>query len=993
MEDEVFLITCDAGTPPPSTKLHSGISALLTEFKSTVFLDDLPAGVPKTRGEDFKVELVPGAKPAVRPMPRFSPEEQDMIAAEIKNLLEKGFITPSSSPFGAQILFVKKKDGTSRMCLDFRALNEATVKDAYPLPLIDVLFDQLAGKRVFSSLDLRSGYLQMKVDEDSVQKLSFRSPFGSYAYKVVPFGACNAPSAFSRMLDHVFPPLSFSGFMVKYIDDILVFSDSMEDHLTHLRTVFSRLADAQLYPKMSKCIFGAHEIPFLGHVVGRDGIKPDPHKIHAVEKTPAPTSLPELRSFLGMLNYFQRFVPHFADRSLPLTDLTKGDAEWTWMETHQRAFEDLKSALTSSPVLRVFDRNLPVVLQTDASNRAVGAVLLQNWGKGLQPVCYTAKKLSSAEENYPAQQKEMYAIVHALRVWRHYLGRPFKVETDHQSLQQVFKSPDPTRRLSRWYDELAEFNFEIVYRPGKQNGVADFLSRHAATVPAQTPFLSAITVGSAEFLTQVREGYAKDSYFRPVHAHLIEEAPLDSRFKSRVAKYTATDGLLYFAKKEVLCIPNDKPLRTTILQEIHDSAGHFGVEKCYEALERRFFWPHMGVTLKAFIQSCPVCQRHKGAARNGNGLTMFLDAPERAWSDVSMDFISGLPKTARGHDAILTVVDRLTKYTHIIPTTVSATAQDVASLFFANVYAYHGLPRTIVSDRDKLFTSGFWTTLFELIGTRLAMSTVNHAKTDGQTEAHNKVIGQLLRLHAADDQANWDSYLPYLQFAMNNSVSSSTGTTPFYANHGQHPWLPADLASGMIVSVDVPDVNTIVERIAAITKMVKDNITVAQDRQAVAANKGRREEKFEIGDLVMVSNELNPPDKNTPGKFQPGFQGPFKIVKKINDNAYEVDLKDTRRHRVINVEFLKRYITSGPEFATRAPAPAPADDRGHVEIERILGRRVRYGKREYKVRWKGHLTDNVEWLKLEDLSEARDLVNEYDDCFTIATRSSGGEIV
>ena len=338
---------------------------------------------------------------------------------------------------------------------------------------------------------------------------------------------------------------------------------------------------------------------------------------------------------------------------------------WTWGDEHARAFQELKLALVSSPVLRIFDRHLEVVLHTDASDRAVGAVLMQNDGQGLRPVCYTAKKLSGEEVNYPVQQKEMFAVVHALRVWRHYLGCPFKVVSDHLSLQYVKTSPDPTHRLARWFDELALFAFEIVYSSGKKHVVADYLSRNAAavsTISASSSSTSTasvaaaltVTVGEPEFLDRVRQGYAEDTYFAPVHAHLIGNAPLEHRFATRVDKYVARDGLLYFAKKDALCIPDDKELRTLVLMEMHDAGGHFGLDKTYAALARRFFWPHMGVTAKKFIESCAVCQRHKGAARSAQGLLMPLEVPERPWSDVSMNFVSGLPKTERGNDAILT---------------------------------------------------------------------------------------------------------------------------------------------------------------------------------------------------------------------------------------------------------------------------------------------------------------------------------------------------
>jgi len=987
-DDHCFLVSITPDVPP--TRTHSTISKLVEEFRSVLFLEDLPPGLPRQRGPDFTIDLLPGARPNVRPMPRFSPDELDKIEAEIKNLLQKGFIRPSSSPFGAQILFVKKKDGSSRMCLDFRSLNEHTIRDVYPLPLIDTLFDKLAGKKVFSSLDLRSGYFQMRVSERDAHKTAFRSPLGSYEHLVVPFGVCNAPSAFSRMIDHVFPPLEFGDCLVKYIDDLLIFSDNMEDHLVHLRRVFERMAAEKLYPKLSKCKFGLHEVEFLGHVVGREGIKPDPHKVNAVLNAPVPSNLTELRGFLGILNYFQRFIEKFAHRAAILSDLTKKDVPWTWSDDHAKAFQELKATLVSAPVLRVFNRNLPVVLQTDASDCAVGAVLLQDDGKGLRPVCFTSKKLSPAEKRYPPQQQEMYAIMHALWTWRHYLlGRKFRVETDHQSLQQLKLSPDPTHRLARWYDDLAEYDFDVVYRPGPQNKAADYLSRFAADAATSSPVtdtsLSALTAttiqNDPDFLKRVRDGYAQDSYFAPVASALIDNAVADKKFQSRINKFIAREGVLIFRKKDAICIPDDKRLRTEVLVAIHDEGGHFGVDKCYEALERRYFWPHMGKTTKNFILTCDTCQRQKGAARNNNGLTMFLDAPGRAWAAVSMDFVTGLPPTARGHNAVFTVVDRLTKMTHVIPTTTTATAKDTASLFFSEIYRLHGLPCSIVSDRDTQFTSEFWQTLFALVGTKLAMSTTNHAKTDGQTEAQNKTIGQLLRIVSGETPTDWDLKLPFVEFAINNSVNTSTGVTPFFANYGLHPWVPADLATGALLAVDSPDVMDIVDKIASINKLVEHNLSVAQDQQAAIANRGRREEIFKVGDLVMVSHENRTHGTAVPtatAKLRDRFLGPYRVEKVVNNNAYKLEFQDGRAHKVVNVEFLKRYHPSPAEFGSRALAPAAPDNRGEVEIDKILGTRERYGKTEYLVTWIGHNRNHDEWFRRDQLPHATEAIAHFE---------------
>jgi hypothetical protein len=313
---------------------------------------------------------------------------------------------------------------------------------------------------------------------------------------------------------------------------------------------------------------------------------------------------------------------------------------------------------------------------------------------------------------------------------------------------------------------------------------------------------------------------------------------------------------------------------------------------------------------------------------------------------------------------------------HYIPTTTTATAEETARLFFDHVFRLHGLPREIVSDRDSLFTSQFWQALWVLVGTKLAMSTANHAKTDGQSEAANKTLGQLLRVFCRDRPADWDRSLPLLEFFANAAVSRSTGVSPFYANYGFEPALPADLLAGGVLAVGAPGVNDLVGRISAIHRLVRDNIRDAQDAQAAATNKGRREVEFQVGDRVLVSGEVARPDTGTSdaGKFAKGFHGPYPVVQVVNRNAVRLGPPfPPTRHPVINVEFIKHYVED-----KSAPTPVGPDERGHVEIQALLKSRIRYGKIEYLVRWQGHKRGHDEWVPLDRLSEARDLVREYD---------------
>ena len=365
---------------------------------------------------------------------------------QIKDLLSKGLIEPSSSPFAAPISFVRKKDGTLRMCIDYRALNKVTIKNKYPLPRIDDLMDHLSGSACFSSIDLMSGYHQLRIDPADVPKTAFRSPFGLYQYKVLPFGLSNAPSIFQAAMNRIFGDY-MGKFMVVYLDDILIFSRSKEEHYEHVRLVLERLREHQLYAKLSKCEFLREEVPFLGFIVSAEGIKVDPRKTAAITQWASPTEgkdpLSNLRSFLGLTNYFRRFVMAYAKMISPLTDLLKKDAPFVWGPDQEQAFLRIKEALTNPPVLALPDFSKPFEIWCDASGIGIGAVMLQEG----RPITFESRKLNSAEKNYHVTEQELLAVVHALKVWRCYLeGVVFTVVTDHKPSTFFSTQPILSRR-------------------------------------------------------------------------------------------------------------------------------------------------------------------------------------------------------------------------------------------------------------------------------------------------------------------------------------------------------------------------------------------------------------------------------------------------------------------------------------------------------------------------------------------------------------------
>ncbi|KAJ9508757.1 hypothetical protein QJQ45_028059 [Haematococcus lacustris] len=462
------------------------LEGLLAEF-ADVF-ESMPEGLPPDRKVGHTIRLEPGAVPPYRRMYKLSPREDAEVRKQVAELLAKGLIEPSSSPYGAPILFVQKKDGSLRMCIDYRALNKLTVRDRYPLPRIDELFDKLAGKKVFSSLDLQAGYHQIRITEEDVPKTAFLTPVGQFQFKVLCFGLTNAPATFQRVMNTVFKPLINKSVLV-YIDDILVMSNSPEEHLVHLREVLQLMREHKLYAKMSKCEFNQPKLVFLGHIVGGDGIAVDPAKVQVVKDWPAPRSVKDLQAFLGLANYFRRFIPNFSAIAAPLTNLTSKEAaaKYNWAVfagAELAAFNALKEALCSAPVLALPDFTKAFVVCTDASLLGTGGVLMQEG----RPIAYTSKKLSPAETRYTTGEQELLAIVRAVREWRCYLDGAVDVtiETDHNPLIYLQTQTTLSRRQTRWMEELSRYKYEIKYKPGVHN-VADPISRNPALAHQDTP--------------------------------------------------------------------------------------------------------------------------------------------------------------------------------------------------------------------------------------------------------------------------------------------------------------------------------------------------------------------------------------------------------------------------------------------------------------------------------------------------------------------------
>ncbi|GJV57045.1 putative reverse transcriptase domain-containing protein [Tanacetum coccineum] len=437
-----------------------------------VFLDDLP-GLPPPRQVEFKIDLVPGDAPVARAPYRLAPSEMKELSEQLKELLEKGFIRPSSSPWGALILFVKKKDGSFRMCIDYRELNKLMVKNRYPLSRIDDLFDQLQGSSVYSKIDLRLGYHQLRIREEDIPITAFRTRYGHYEFQVMPFGLTNAPAVFMDLMNRVCKPY-LDKFMIVFIDDILIYSKTKEEHSEHLKIILDLLKKEKLFAKFSKCDFCLESVQFLGHVINREGVHVDPAKIEAIKNWPVPTSPTEVRQFIGLASYYRRFIEGFSLIAKPLTKLTQKNKKFEWGADEDEAFQKLKKDLCTAPILALPEGPDDFIVYCDASLKSYGAVLMQRD----KVIAYASRQLKTHEENYTTHDLELGVVVFALKLWRRYLyGTKCVVYTDHKSLQYILDQKELNMRQRRWIELLSDYDCEICYHPGKANVVADALSR------------------------------------------------------------------------------------------------------------------------------------------------------------------------------------------------------------------------------------------------------------------------------------------------------------------------------------------------------------------------------------------------------------------------------------------------------------------------------------------------------------------------------------
>ncbi|KAG3049466.1 hypothetical protein PC122_g23554 [Phytophthora cactorum] len=854
-------------------------------------------GLPPDRGVRHEIDLVPGTKYCVTrqwPLPK---EQCNVIDAFFRAKHEAGLVRESKSPHSTPTFCVRKPNGKWRIVHAFNKLNAATIPAQTPIPRKDVLQNNMVG-----SVSTPSGML--------------------WEWLVMPQGLSNAPETFNRLVTQLFRP--HRAYAHTYFDDIFVHSraehgkSDVENHVEHLRAVLECMRTNKLYANLDKCVFGAGEIPFLGCFIGKRGLRADPAKVKAIVEWPVPKNQKDLRKWLGLANYLHKYSANYAEIARPLSNLLKKDAPWCWEVGHDEAFQAVKESLLRAPILALLDPDRPFSVVCDASDFAIGCALLQADADGREGIiAFESRQLKAAEKNYPVHDKELLAMKYALVKFRvHLLGsKPFVIYTDHASLRTATQSPHLSQRMARWLSFFAEYNFEVKYKLGRLNVVADALSRRPDYE------LAHVTTVTSSVFDLIRAAYAHDDITEP------EDAPR-------------------------VIVPHDEDLKYRILYEVHDTSvgGHLGREKTYGSVSTMYWWPKPYKWVGTYVCTCETCQRTKSSPHAAAPLAS-LPVPTGCWQSISMDFVFGLPKDKAGNTGIVVFVDRLSKMAHLAAVPDTIDGEGTASLFLDRVFRQHGLPEAIVSDRDPCFTARFWESLFQVLGTRLDMSTADHPQTDGQTERVNRVVEDILRSVCAEASWRWSEVLPLVEFALNNAVHASTGFTPFYVNGLANPRVPlapprrgSGLSGGGIADrlADISpvavrkQVDDFVALRLSVLCQVRDAMPGSQSLQKEYADaQGRcNVERFEVGDLVLL-NAKNLPTHAVSSvfktKLRPRFIGPFKVVAK-KGLACTLSLpKKMRTHPVFYVGLLKPYQDPA-QVSVEALAPGRQEAAGRQRV-------------------------------------------------------------
>lgn len=843
-----------------------------------------------------------GYSQPIRSVPyRVSPAEKAIIKTQIEEMLKYDIIEPSFSPWSSPIVLVKKPDGSTRFCVDYRKLNAVTVKDSHPIPLINDTLDALSGSKIYTKLDLKAGYWSISMDEKSKEKTAFCSFMGLYQFKRLAFGLVTAPSSFQRYVTHVLSDLLWK-FCLVYIDDIIIWSTDEKEHVKHVEQVLERLDKHNLRLNTEKCEFSTDEVTYLGHIVSYEGIKPDSNKVKAVEEFPTPIKVRNIREFLGLTSYYRKFIKDYAKIAKPLNNLLRKNTKFIFDNECKEAFEALKLKLITPPILGHFIPGDEIILYTDASNYAMGCILSQQHDQQEVVICYNSKSLDDRQSKYSVCEKEALAIVWAVKKLRHYLyGGHFTIKSDNCAVCYLMSLKNPNGRLIRWGLLLSEFDFTIQFKSGKSHSNVDCLSRNPVEGPEanleELLLIEDIDIAglqkSDDWCKGIIEDLKQNTNLRIQNSFKIENDVLYKISQDPLGN-----------QKLLLCVP--LALRKRVLEELHDdvTSGHLGVLKTYTKVRNRFFWKNLERTVRKYVKRCEACQKTKSDAGLMKGNLQPIEYPSAPFSMVGIDLMGSLTLTTRRNRYIIVLIDFFTKYVEAEPLK-NMRSQTIADWFVNKIVMRYGAVDRVLTDQGKGFCSTFMESVFALTKSQHVKATPYHPETNGLAERSIRTIRSMMGHYVNESFTNWDLYLNKLIFAYNSAVQVTTGESPYKLLFGREPKLPID------VTFKLPNQN----RFLQMTKdsydecvnFVRIRVSDAQSTQKKEYDIRHRDVSFEVNDLIGVRTPKREKGKST--KLFPKFSGPYKVTRVVTPVTYEVKPVDSKRGKpmMVHVQRIKKW--------------------------------------------------------------------------------------
>jgi transposase InsO family protein len=917
---------------------------------------------------------------------RIPPSAFEEVRNHLQHLLATDIIRRSRSPWASPVVLVRKKDGKLRMCVDYRALNERTVKDSHALPRIEEILDALGGNKFFTVLDMKSGYHQVEVEEDHKARTAFTvGPLGFYEFNRLPFGLANSPATYQRLMEESLGDLNLRICFI-YLDDVIIFSQTYEEHLDHLQQVFDRLRQTGFKLSPKKCAFFKRRVRYVGHIVSEDGIEPDPEKVEKVKTWPRPTNAEEVRRFLGFVGYYRRFVLNFSKVARPLSDIMpstkktsktkRGKAAertvWNWGPEQEEAFESLKQSLASPPILGYTDFSTPFELHTDACGKGLGAVLYQEQEGKKRVIGYASRGLNKAEKNYPAHKLEFLALKWAVTEKFHdYLyGQQFTVLTDNNPLTYVLTSAKLDATGHRWVAALASYNFSIIYRPGSSNADADGMSRlplltsdeDKFTIPTESvhaicnvnstqPFieclaLSADAAGSLEDAEHLESLDVKGAqgndplirwwlpYVKNGQRPRRNEVPGGAEFAvlfRNFDKLRLIGGTLYReveidgeTKNQLVLPASQIPV---VLKYVHNNMGHPGRDRTTSLLRDRFFWHGMTRDVDEWIGDCDRCVRRKTPTNMRAPLTSITST--QPLEIVCMDFLT-LEVSKGGIQNILVITDHFTRYAVAVPTR-NMTAHTTAEVFFNNFVVHYGFPQRIHTDQGANFESRLIRELCSVAGISKSHTTPYHPMGNGLCERFNRTLLGMLGTLENEEKRDWKAHVAPLVHAYNCTRQESTGRSPYFLIFGREPRLPVDLVFGLATSTSGQTLTKYADglrqRLKSAYNIAARNVEKAQVRQKKNYDLKVRGAIVQPGDRVLVKIVAFEGKHKLSDKWE---EDPYLVVDQPNTDIPVYTLAKENgegRRRTLHRNLLLPIGAIRPEDETHAPRPKPRNPR------------------------------------------------------------------